>query len=127
MNDEFSTKSCDWFGMALSGLCAFHCIVTSMFMLWLPIMARYYLGNPYIHVTLALFIMPVGAIAFFAGFKRHRRKQILSMGIMAVLFVGLTPQLIHFFLLPLNEPLLLGIGSLILIAAHWWNLKAHPI
>lgn len=121
MNDS-TERNADMIGVALSILCAAHCVVTSFFIMSLPILARYYISNPYIHISLAILIIPIGLIAFVKGFRHHRRALVLTLGISGVLIVGLTPQLTHFFKLNLNEPWLLIVGSLILVLAHLLNL-----
>lgn len=116
--------SWDRVGLWLSFLCALHCIVTPLIILSIPFIARYYLAHPLVHLFLAILIFPVGLIAFVSGFLHHRKKLILALGVPGVLIVAFVPYLVHGLSLPLDEPILMILGSVLLMAAHWGNLKA---
>lgn len=119
-------KIADLIGIGLSGLCTIHCLLISFFMMSMPILARYYLSNPYIHVILAVFILPIGSLAFFNGFRKHENFKILLFGLVSILAVGGIPAITHLFNIRINEPLYLGAASIFLIAAHCLNLKTSP-
>lgn len=116
--------SWDKVGMALSLLCALHCILTPIVMLSLPIMARYYLAHPMFHIALALAIVPVGLFAFVLGYKHHHRSQVFWLGIPGLLIVAFIPVFFHSYLSWWLEPLLMLLGSSLLIYAHWVNRRS---
>lgn len=113
----------DFLGIGLSGLCTIHCLLTSFFMMSLPMLARYYLANPYVHIFLAIFIFPIGIAAFIIGFRAHNNFKILALGIVSVIAVGGIPAGVHLMNVKINEPLYLGIASVLLIVFHAINQK----
>jgi hypothetical protein len=113
----------DFLGIGLSGLCTIHCLASSFFMMSLPILARYYLANPYIHIFLTIFILPIGTVAFILGFRAHRNLKIFALGVASVIAVGGIPASVHLLHAKINEPLYLGIASILLIAAHGMNQR----
>ncbi len=121
-HDE-SGKLLDQLGMGLSFLCLIHCLAMPMVMLSLPILARYYLGNPFVHLALAFLIIPVGLISFYRGFIHHRSYKPLFFGIVGMFFISFVPAMVHLggFQWP-ETPLVIG-GSLIMIYAHYLNRK----
>jgi len=114
----------DQAGIFLSFICAIHCLLTPVVMLTLPIMARYYLANPLFHYILAACILPVGLYSFIWGAYRHRNWKVLLLGIPGLVLISLVPIMVHNYQLFLNEPLLVGLGSVMLISAHWINRKS---
>lgn len=114
----------DKIGMSLSFLCALHCVLTPFVMLSLPIMARYYLAHPYFHWLLALFIVPVGLLAFLNGYKHHHRIIVFWLGVPGLMIVGLVPLLFHSQLTWWSEPILMILGSALLISSHWLNRRS---
>ena len=114
----------DKLGIGLSFLCAVHCVVTPLVILSLPIMARYYLANGWFHFFIALFIIPVGIFAFYSGFRHHRNMWVFVLGIPGLFLIGIVPFLVHQLYLPLNEPLMMVVGSGLLITAHVINRRS---
>lgn len=116
--------SWDRVGMGLSLLCALHCILTPLIILSLPILARYYLVHPIFHLILALVIIPVGLIAFVAGYRHHRKWITFALGVPGLVLVSLIPYLVHGLGLKLPEQAFMVLGSGLLIAGHWINRRA---
>lgn len=120
--------SLDKLGMSLSFLCAIHCLVTPLIMLSLPIMARYYLAQPWFHWALALFIVPIGVWAFISGYRHHGKILVLFLGLPGLLIIGIVPvffhNYLHWFQYWWSETAFMIIGSSLLISAHWINRKA---
>lgn len=113
----------DKFGMGLSVLCALHCVLTPLLILSLPIMARYYLLNPWFHVLLGLLIIPVGSYAFWKGYQGHGHIKVFYLGIPGLLIIAVTPFLVHSLKIPINEAWLMVPGSMLLVYAHWKNYR----
>lgn len=116
--------SWDRIGMGLSLLCALHCVLTPLVILSLPILARYYLVHPIFHLALALAIVPVGLVAFYSGYKHHRKISVFVLGLPGLIIVSGVPYLVHGLGLPLNEQNLMLVGSGLLVAGHWINRRA---
>lgn len=120
-NKSIKNNFIDFIGIGLSGLCTIHCLVTSFFMMSLPLLARYYVANPYIHILLTIFILPIGIAAFIVGFRNHNNYKIFILGIVSVIAVGGIPTCVHLLNVKINEPLYLGAASILLIVAHGMN------
>ncbi|MEZ0391012.1 MAG: MerC domain-containing protein [Pseudobdellovibrionaceae bacterium] len=114
----------DRFGMGLSFVCALHCLLTPVLILSLPLMARYYLAHPGLHILLALFVLPVGLLAFVSGIRHHRNYWVLAMGLPGLFLVVGTPFLVHRLNFSWNEPVLMILGSGLLMTAHWVNRRS---
>lgn len=112
----------DRVGMGLSLLCAFHCAVTPVVLVFLPFMARYYLVHPNVHLILALLVAPVGALAFWGGYRHHRSKLVLGLGLLGLVIVAGIPVFAHGALGRWEAFWMIGGGAL-LITAHWMNRK----
>ena len=114
----------DRLGIALSFICAIHCLLTPMILLSLPIVARYYVAHPLFHWVLALLILPIGSFAFFQGYRHHRKTSVFLLGIPGLLIVSIVPTFFHAYLNIWLEPLLMLAGSFLLIMAHWTNRRS---
>jgi hypothetical protein len=113
----------DQTGIFLSSLCAIHCLIMPFFMLSLPIMARYYLANPLFHFIMAAILLPLGFYSFISGAMKHRNFKVLFLGIPGLLLISIVPVLVHNFKWQTNEVLWVGLGSILLVTAHWINRK----
>ncbi len=114
----------DQIGTFLSFLCLIHCVLTPFVVLSLPILARYYLANPLIHLALALAIVPVGLWSFYRGYSHHASTKPLVLGIPGIFLVSATPYLVHVQGFDLPESGLVIIGSIFLIIAHRINRRS---
>lgn len=115
----------DWLGLGLSSLCAVHCLALPFFLTLLPL-AWVGHDNYTFHFLMVVVLIPLGLVAFWRGYKRHRMTTILAMGASGLLFItsGLMAQpgheSEHFanFSLPISLTVL---GSFLLITAHYLN------
>lgn len=114
----------DRIGMGLSALCVVHCLVTPFIILSIPILARYYLVHPLFHLLLAIAIIPVGLFAFVSGYKHHRKYWVFVLGIPGLVIVTAIPYLVHGLGANLNEPMMMVVGSGLLLSGHWFNRRA---
>ena len=115
----------DGLGVLLSGLCLIHCIATPFLASLLPL-AFWFEDEHGFHLRLAVILLPLGAVAFWRGFKRHSRKSILLTGV-AGLVLLLMGVLVHssekthgFETSGISFTIL---GSLVLVFAHWKNWR----
>lgn len=126
--ESLRTATWDRLGMALSVICAVHCLVTPLVLLSVPMLTRYYLVHPFVHWILAILIVPVGVISFLHGYRHHKRVIVLVMGLPGLIIISTVPVLTHqmfpTLVPPYFETVMMTIGSLLLIAAHWINLRA---
>ncbi|HVU31697.1 MAG TPA: MerC domain-containing protein [Sphingomicrobium sp.] len=113
------TSRLDRIAMALSGLCAVHCVATAV-LFGLLASAGGILGSPVIHevgLTLAMFL---GVIALGRGIREH--------GFLLPSFVGIAGLLIMAFGMTLHEsglePAVTILGVLVLALGHRLNMMA---
>lgn len=114
----------DQVGTGLSLLCAIHCILTPLALLFLPVFVGRAFENPMFHWILALMIIPIGLKAFVAGYKHHKRMKVFMLGIPGLLIVGVIPLVFPVAFDVWTESILMIIGSCLLISAHWLNRKS---
>ena len=69
------------------------------------------------------FVIPISAIAFYYGFKRHRNKNILVVGFFGAFFLILGATLVHNYLDNIYDVVITITGSFFLAAAHFNNHK----
>lgn len=128
LKQSFRNNADNW-GVALSFLCALHCIALPFMALVFPLFAHY-LDNNYIHIILFIVLIPISFIAFVKQKKHHQK---LTPTVLAS--IGLTCLLIGIILGQQSahhhhhhhqlsgEEAFSAIGSVMLVIAHLLNLK----
>ncbi|MEM9480609.1 MAG: MerC domain-containing protein [Verrucomicrobiota bacterium] len=76
----------DWVGVAASVLCAIHCAVTPVLLIFAPAFGEIW-SHPASHWLVALFVVPLAVVAMRSGFKKHGRKWIIGCGIAGVVLI----------------------------------------
>lgn len=113
----------DTMGMMVSTLCAFHCLATPFLVFAAPFFSLS-MHHPLFHWVILALVAPLGVLAFWFGYKHHRQRKILILGITGlaiVSFGAIAPHLwVHFF----GHYLITLLGSGFLIAAHYLNRRA---
>jgi len=108
------TDRWDKLGITLSGLCAIHCLLTPIFALAVPALGSAF-EQPWVHVTMAFFILPIGVFAFYSGYVHHKKMFLVALGITGLMLVS-------FGLF--THDLITIAGSACLIFAHILNRRA---
>lgn len=116
-------------GVFLSILCAIHCTLGPLLILFLPALGGFF-GNESFHLILFLAIVPVAGLTFFRCYKKHKSKMTLFLAFTAItfLFLGLIAcHLLHDVLGHHNahtaEHVLTVTGSVFIIIAHVLNIR----
>ena len=112
----------DQVGMTVSSLCFVHCVLTPIFVLTLPWLGEYF-DDPLFHIFVFLLVVPIGLYAFNQGYKHHKNKWILILGIPGLLAVGLgawVPREIQDFI---GHETVTIFGSILLVSAHYINRR----
>ena len=114
----------DQVGISLSTLCAFHCALTPFFALALPV-AGTTLQSPWVHLLLAILILPVGIFAFWSGYQHHKKPLVLFLGVPGLLVITGFPLLADHAQLHASifEAGFMIPASGLLILAHYFNQK----
>ena len=120
---EVQTERWDRLGMWLSSLCALHCLATPLLVLALPVMGEFF-EQEWVHLTMALFVVPVGLFAFWSGYKHHHQIRVFTLGIIGLLMVGGASLLPHEMVEIHEWDVVTIIGSFFLITAHILNRRA---
>lgn len=124
-HDQFVEETDRWdkVGVALSGLCAIHCLVTPLLALAVPVLGEMF-EQPWVHILMALFVVPVGLFAFYSGYRHHKKKYILAMGCVGLALVGAGLSSPFIGLGFSGHDVLTISGSIFLITAHTLNRRA---
>ena len=110
----------DRVGIALSGLCAVHCLVLPLVLPFVGFFAAF-AESEWTHLFLAICIVPTVVFAAARGYRRHGKRDILwllgagALAVIAALGVG---ELAGGGRL---EAAFTTCGSVLLIAGHWKN------
>ena len=124
-HDEFVEQTNRWdkLGITLSSICAVHCLLTPVLLLAIPALGQFF-EAPWVHVTMAIFIVPIGIFAFYSGYLHHKQKGLTALGFagLALVCAGLLMPLsgIQF----LGHDIITMAGSACLIVAHILNRRA---
>lgn len=114
----------DHFGIGVSGICAIHCLVFPIFISVLPLMSVASFIHEWTHPVFVLLLTPA---VYFAAKRSHYDKTItilLGIGFIAILTGWLGG---HYWLGTLFETSMTLIGSVLLIAGHWFNYRHHRV
>ena len=110
----------DKIGIILSGLCAIHCTMTPLVLLFLPALGKIFQSESF-HITMFLIITPVALFTFINCYKQHKSKFILGLGLFALscLTGGL---LVEEYSHDLEKGLTV-LGTACIIVAHVMNIR----
>lgn len=124
-HEQFTEKTDRWnkVGIFLSGICALHCLLTPILLLALPVLGGFF-ENSWIHILLALGVLPVGLFAFWTGFQHHRKSSILGLGLLGMTFIISAAFVPHEWVEWNEIDVVTILGSLSLIIAHVLNQRA---
>lgn len=69
----------DQLGIALSGACAVHCVLTPIVLFLMPLVGAA-LASPWVHRIFALVLIPPGMFAFLRGYVRSGKLRAMLVG-----------------------------------------------
>lgn len=120
---EEETGLWDKIGIFLSSLCAIHCLVTPLLVFALPVMGDLF-EHEWMHIGMALLVVPVGLFAFWSGYKHHKQQGVFALGALGLLMVGGAAVAPHSWVEFFGYDLVTMLGGLILVVAHILNRRA---
>lgn len=117
----------DQVGIAGSLLCLVHCATTPLLVGYLSVASLSFLADEWIHKTLAVILLVIAAVAFLPGFRHHKKKSVLVVGVAGVLVLLTAGFALDHHASPPLEIGLTAFGSLLLLGAHTanWRLCAR--
>ena len=124
-HDAFEEKTGVWdkWGMVISTLCAIHCLLTPVLLFALPVLGEVF-ESEWVHLGMALFVVPIGIYAFWSGYKHHKKNYLLALGLLGVTLVGGASIAPHSWVDFFGDHVVVIVGSCLLILAHFLNRRA---
>lgn len=109
----------DRLGISASFLCILHCLLTPILVIAMPFLEQTFLHEGF-HIAMVSIVVPVAIWALWNGYKMHRKKNVLLIGGIGLLFVSLAMTIgrVNFKI----EAILMSIAGSLLAYAHWINL-----
>ena len=107
--------------IALSFLCALHCLLLPAAIVLYPSTLGFLPGDESVHFALLFLVIPVSAYALIKGGKVHKSRKVFIVGISGLLVLVAAVVLGHDMLGEIGEKILTVLGSIIVIIAHVQN------
>ena len=107
--------------IALSFLCALHCLLLPAAIVLYPSTLGSLPGHESVHFALLFLVIPVSAYALIKGGKVHKSRKVFITGISGLLVLVSAVILGHDMLGEIGEKILTVLGSIIVIIAHVQN------
>lgn len=76
----------DRFGVIASVLCAIHCALAPIFLIFMPAFGRIW-AHPASHWLVALIVIPVAAVMIHRGYLKHGKKWVIACGGLGILLI----------------------------------------
>ncbi len=109
----------DRMGIALSALCALHCVAGVVFVAWLGFGGSVLLSHD-IHKVGLVFATVIAGVAIGAGAIQHRRRKPFVVAMVGLTFMGSALAVGH----GIEETVLTVIGLSLVTIAHILNLRS---
>lgn len=114
----------DRLAIALSGVCAVHCVLVVAAISAIPIWGLGWLTAPHFHEWFLAAALAPSALALASGYRRHRKGLVVAMGLAALALMALAIALSVLDVVGENgESALTLSGAGLLALAHWRNLR----
>jgi len=108
-------------GVGLSGLCAIHCILLPVVLIFLPLSKSYLRANIFIEILIYTSVALVGGFFLRQDFLKHRNKVPLTLFVAGLLLL-IIAHAIHIYIYNI---IALCIGGLLLAISQLLNIKLH--
>ena len=107
--------------IALSFLCALHCLLLPAAIVLYPSTLGFLPGDESVHFALLFVVIPISAYALIKGGKVHKSHKVFITGISGLLVLVVAVVLGHDIVGEIGEKILTVLGSIIVIIAHIQN------
>ena len=113
----------DKIAISFSVVCALHCLLLPIIVIFLPAISATFLGSEDFHKTLLYFVIPSSIIALSLGCKMHGKYEVYSYGVIGIGTLLFASFFGHEYLGEIGEILFTLIGAGILSLGHYKNQK----
>ena len=113
----------DKIAISFSVVCALHCLLLPIAVIFLPAISATFLGSEDFHKTLIYFVIPSSIIALSLGCKMHGKYEVYSYGVIGIGTLLFAAFFGHEYLGEIGEILFTLIGAGILSLGHYKNQK----
>lgn len=116
----------DQAAICLSGACLVHCLALPVLMIVAPWISLGIFGEKWFHLALVVFVVPISLVAFRSGLRQHGKRRLLVPGLAGLILVALA-AVMEFAHIGSHELAagLTSLGGVLLIIAHWRNLRGR--
>lgn len=119
MNQVKIQRLTDYTSLSLAGICAIHCFLTPVALIFFPVVGSTLLFEELFHELILFLVIPASVVAMFLGCRRHKDFSVIMLG-----FVGLYFLIIGAFAATgYVESILTLIGALIMASGHLRNFR----
>jgi hypothetical protein len=115
----------DGLAMAISGLCAVHCLALPLILSLSPFLSGTILGSDDFHRWLLMLVLPLSLVAFGRGYRWHRDRQIWTPGIIGLLLLIGSALFGVEILTEWGERAMTVVGGMTLAWAHYLNYRLN--
>ena len=113
----------DKVAIGFSAICALHCILLPVALIFLPALSTTFVGSEDFHNALLYFVVPSSAIALFLGCKMHGKNHVYVYGAVGIGALLIASFFGHDLFGESGEKLLTLLGAGIISLGHIKNQK----
>ena len=113
----------DKVAIGFSAICALHCILLPVALIFLPALSTTFLGSEDFHKALLYFVVPSSAIALFLGCKMHGKNHVYVYGAVGIGSLLIASFFGHDLFGESGEKFLTLLGAGIISLGHIKNQK----
>ena len=113
----------DKVAIGFSAICALHCILLPVALIFLPALSTTFLGSEDFHKALLYFVVPSSTIALFLGCKMHGKNHVYVYGAVGVGVLLIASFFGHDLIGESGEKFLTLLGAGIISLGHIKNQK----
>ena len=116
----------DKIAIALSSLCVIHCLATPLILIILPSLGALVADNhEMFHQVILFFVLPIGVLALWAGYRHHHNLSTLLIGLAGLGLLLIAAFYGHDYFGETGETALTIFASLIIATAHVRNFQSN--
>ena len=113
----------DKIAISFSLVCALHCLLLPISIIFFPAISATFLGSEDFHKTLLYFVIPSSIIALTLGCKMHGKYEVYSYGVIGIGTLLFASFFGHDYLGEIGEILFTLLGAGIVSLGHYKNQK----